>query len=327
MDDMDFGGSDIDLDSGDSGGGFDFGGGDSFDSGLDDGGDGMLGDTAISDDTGGFDSAGLDDGGDSLPGDDAISDDIGGLDDVGNSDIGGLDAGDSEDSQADTIDNADVDNIPEDVDSENLGEGSETSPNNEIAENDDIPEDTDSDSKEDFEIGGHRNMTQEEVEQYQKDGDEAFNDSLPEDYKASEDGSEPSDEYRKIVDDNYAEQEKMMEDDEGKESVRGKLNEMDEDSGIEKEEVTDDVATDEDGGQDSNLSRGSFSSDTNSETNVNSDSEEIPSETPAETTPSSSPETIEQIEPEPETEETEPEQEEQEEEIEKQQQIDYGRGR
>jgi len=79
------------------------------------------------------------------------------------------------------IESDDGNEIPEDIESNN-----DTAISAENDEENNLPEDTGNDIKDDFEIGGHQNMTAEEVEQYQKDGNEAFNDSLPEDYKQSD---------------------------------------------------------------------------------------------------------------------------------------------
>jgi len=106
--------------------------------------------------------------------------------------------------------------IPEDVGSVSNEPAETTEPVEEI------PEDTQSD----LEKVNHPNMSLEEVQELQGvkenedgklettgegTGNEAFQESLPEEYTQSE-GGQPSDEYRKVVDDNYAEQEKMMDD-------------------------------------------------------------------------------------------------------------------
>ena len=207
MDDMYFGGDDLDLDMG----GGDSGGGDLF--GGDTGGGDMSGG-----DTGGdygWDAGGGEDlnnaggdygwyagGGEDLGGglDDSASD-TGSLDGLGEDTGVGDDLnGDSQGSLIDTGSNQEIesseevndnlngdgqgdeaDNVTENVNNENVVEESDNL-NVESQENlTDEKSVEDADSKEDFEIGGHQNMTLDEVEQYQQEGNE-LSEQMRDDY-------------------------------------------------------------------------------------------------------------------------------------------------
>ena len=198
MDDMDFGGGDLDLDMG----GGDSGGGDLF--GGDTGGGDMSGG-----DTGGdygWDAGGGEDlnnaggdygwdagGGEDLGGglDDSASD-TGSLDGLGE-DTGGIENlnESSPDSLADTGSSIETENPTEVNDNLNGdGQGDEADNITENTNNENVVEESDNlnvesqdnltdekpaedtEAKEDFEIGGHQNMSLEDVEQYQQEGNE-----------------------------------------------------------------------------------------------------------------------------------------------------------
>ena len=113
---------------------------------------------------------------------------------------------------------------------------------------DSFNEDT-NDNSDDFETGGHNDMSLEEVQEFQGvkenedgklettgegTGNDAFIDSLPEDYKPPEDG-QPSDEYRQTVDDNYADMEKQIDDSYRKEGWDESMQVHDDDWSKERE--------------------------------------------------------------------------------------------